>query len=223
MILQISFGDVSNIIQLWLPIAISVLSFILSICNAWKNKKVLDVEIEEEYSIISNVYKDDAAVLSNIPSYTVPKGYIGIVIYIKVVNPSPSDIAFFDLRILNENLDQLIPQLYRGNLSIKPSDEIYSYADYLGEKSSQTRLNLLDSNYGVFKSNSFKRIELVAVVPESNNKITVTFKIAKNSLRKSKFSSVRKRFKSYRKTFYLTKNNPNTEISVLGISSDKER
>ena len=66
MILQISFGDVSNIIQLWLPIAISVLSFILSICNAWKNKKVLDVEIEEEYSIISNVYKDDAAVLSNI-------------------------------------------------------------------------------------------------------------------------------------------------------------
>ena len=47
----------------------------------------------QEYSIISNVYKDDAAVLSNIPSYTVPKGYIGIVIYIKVVNPSPSDIG----------------------------------------------------------------------------------------------------------------------------------
>ena len=202
----------------WLSLIASLLSFLVAFYTLLHNRKYLDVSIEDEYSVANEIYRNDEAMLSKKPSYVIPEGYIGIIIFVKVVNPSPNDIAFFDLAIRNKQTNQLVNQVVKGNLGIKPNENEFSYAGY--NNSCFQRLNLIDSNYGIFKANNFKRLELVAVIPQSCKEISVSFKIAKTSILKNKNASVRKHFKYYSHDFSIDPNANCSTTSILGVEWD---
>ncbi len=202
----------------WISLLFSLFSLLIAFYTILINRKHLDVTIEDEYSIIKEVYRDDDAFLSHAPTYTVPNGYIGMVIYIKVVNPSPNNIAFFDLSIIDKDTNQLVQQIVKGNLHISKNNPAFSYAGF--NRTNCIRLNLLDSNYGMFEANSFKRIELVAIVPETSKEITVSFKIAKSTILKNKNATLRAHFKSYSHNFFINPNSNCSNISILGVNTN---
>ncbi|PED28703.1 hypothetical protein CON13_29010 [Bacillus cereus] len=183
-----------NIIRYGLPILISSAAFTLSFIVYKQNKKRLDVTFEDSLEKIDDIS-------TNVGLISHANGII--VCYLKVVNPSPSDIGYFDLRIFdseNPNLT-LLPYTEKVLKNHTPSATSFEYETQYG----YANLNAPKSNYGIFKSNSFTRLD-IAFSPEQNTKeVTITFKVAIESRKKNPFASDRKDFKYYSKTYIIDK------------------
>lgn len=174
----------------WITLSISIASLFLSIINLWINRKTLDVTIENEIFKTEKLYTQDNQVISE-------GGHF--VVFIKVVNPSPRDIAYFDLRIVDPDKNKLIPSYTQ--VTLEQIDEKVLY--YGNDSINKARLNPPYSNYGIFKSNSFNRIDLAFNPDEKTEKILIIFKVAIKSLKRNKFSLHRRKFKHYTKILEL--------------------
>ncbi|KEZ85574.1 hypothetical protein IO99_13855 [Clostridium sulfidigenes] len=81
-----------------LSLLISLISVIISLITAYNNRKRLNVEIEPGLSEIDDIFLNIIDYENNSPIMNFGHGRV---CYIKVVNPSPCDIAFFDLRVVD--------------------------------------------------------------------------------------------------------------------------
>ncbi|KEZ85575.1 hypothetical protein IO99_13860 [Clostridium sulfidigenes] len=70
-------------------------------------------------------------------------------------------------------------------------------------ENSISKLSIPNSNYGIFKSNSFTRIDL-AFFPENATEILISFKVAISTIKPNNEAGLRKKFKYYKKIFALT-------------------
>lgn len=181
-------------------VIISILALIISVISLWKTRKIVDVTIEDDLDDIQNIYISSQDYLKNDPYYTIPNGKI---LYIKVVNPSLTDIGFFDLQFLDQD-NKRINYFVHGNFRVT---DTYQPNEIFFKKPRNVpggRLNLLESNYGIFPSNSFTRID----IPFSSagiDKITVTFKVAIKSYWFNRHAEYRKHYKFFTKTITIDK------------------
>lgn len=181
-----------------LTVSISFVALILSIISLWKTRKIIDVSIEDELCPINNIYIGANNQLNGISHCTIKNGKV---LFIKIVNPSPCDIGFFDLMLIDQN-NQLVAYHVQGNFASNPDfkeDEIYFDTH---DNQASGRLNLLKSNYGNFPANSFTRIE-IPFSSENISKITVTFKVAIRSYKFNRYAQYRKCYKFFRKTINI--------------------
>lgn len=197
-----------DFIRYILPVLISSAALIVSITVYRQNKKRLDVTFEDKLEIANSIETDEVTLLNDNGIY---------ICHLAVVNPSPSDIAYFDLGILDFNNHKVFETYNMLNLKRNYPDS--TYFEY--KTSNDTlALNAPESNYGVFKSNSYTRLTIAfSPMPGmSTTDITVTFKVAIESRKKRTLSFktllsfksflVNKRnkrinFKSYSKTYRL--------------------
>ncbi|EJQ06658.1 hypothetical protein ABHP49_004758 [Bacillus cereus] len=197
-----------DFIRYILPVLISSAALIVSITVYRQNKKRLDVTFEDKLEIANSIETDKAMLINDNGIY---------ICHLAVVNPSPSDIAYFDLGIFDFNNNNVFETYNMLNLKRNYPDS--TYFEY---KTSHDILALKapESNYGVFKSNSFTRLT-IAFSPKSNvssTDVTVTFKVAIEARKKHALSIknllsfksflINKRnkkinFKSYSKTYSL--------------------
>ena len=120
---------------------------------------------------------------------------LGILVNVDIINYSPNDIAFFDLgcsltQVLPEFTKRSLPDKSVTSLQILTKNKV-SYQD-IPQKFSLigseivSLVTLPDSNFGVFKSNSFNTFTLFVPLPRliGNGEKTFTFslKLAKQSL-----------------------------------------
>ncbi|MGG3965005.1 hypothetical protein [Heyndrickxia faecalis] len=182
------------------PILISLISLMISIIVAWSNRKSLQVEIHKPCEFAEGgtiFFLDDEG--------PTPYGD-SIWTKIEVVNPSPKDIAFFDLRAFypsnNTNVDLLtrrtVSETYR-------SKSLYRAIQFPDNKVQLTELNIPDANYGVFKANSFTRFDIVMFPDPEASELLLSFKVAMKAKIRDKFAVTgRKKFKFYGMAYQIS-------------------
>lgn len=177
------------------PIVISFLSLIVSLVVAWSNRKTLQVEISKTLDVIEG----GSVFLINDEGIPEPYGD-GVFTTIEVVNPSPKDIAFFDLRAFYPETNVNIHLLTKRTMLDKYRDKTLWRAIEL-EKGNVNLMELVipDTNYGIFKANSFTRFHIVMFPDPDASKLFLSFKVAiRAKFFKDPFAVTgRKKFKHY--------------------------
>lgn len=181
-------------------IIISILALVLSAISLWRTRKTIDVTIEDELDDIQNIYISSHDFLTNKPYYKIPEGKL---LFIKIVNPSPTDIGFFDLQLFDQN-NQKISYFVHGNFRVSDTYQPNTVFFNKQKNGPGGRLNLLESNYGVLPSNSFTRIDIPFSATDVT-KITITFKVAIKSYWFNKYARYRKHYRFFSKTLPIYK------------------
>ncbi|HGF6578436.1 TPA: hypothetical protein ACOFEN_004633 [Bacillus cereus] len=176
----------SSILRYGLPIVISLASFIISLITYRANKKSLDVTFEEQLMKIESISTRNFTIENKDDIY---------ICFLKIVNPSPSDIAYFDLVVIDTHNPGNSIGIY-NQLSLKMYDEDMSYYKYETSEG-VANLNAPPSNYGVFKSNSFTRLDVAFTPSPTTKEVIVTFKVAIKSKIINPYANYRKNFKFY--------------------------
>lgn len=178
-----------------LSIIFSLISLVISFITLWSNRKHLDVVIENELGDIDDIFYNFNDFRNDSAAMNFGKGKI---CFIKIVNPSPKDIAFFDLRIVD--MDTLKPIFFLTNGVLESIDcANRSIFSPVGE--ALAHLNYPNANYGILKSNSFTRFDIPFYPDTKNSTVLVSFKVAISTFSNNKESSYRKSFKYYKKVF----------------------
>ncbi|MBS6888597.1 MAG: hypothetical protein KH200_11910 [Clostridium sp.] len=189
---------IKNNIFSFISIFISILSLCITLFNLYINRKKLDVVIEDELDKIDNIYTNYFEYKNQDPSLNFG---CGKVCFIKVVNPSPKDIAFFDLRVVD--LDNMKPLFFISSAVLELTN-LTKEKIFYGSNDVMAKVNIPHSNYGVFKSNSFTRIDVPFYPSETTTKVLVSFKVAISSIQPNTEAGYRKKFKYYKKVFNIT-------------------
>ena len=174
-----------------------LISLISLMTSFFFNRKRLNVVIEDDLDNINDIYFD----FLQFTNKQVPLNFgDGKVCYIKVVNPSPSDIYFFDLRVIDLKTNKPLFFLTDAVLELtKTSGQKLFYTP----DGALSKLNIPSSTYGTFPSNSFTRFEIAFYPTPETTEILISFKVAISSLIPNKEAGHRKNFKYYKKIFTI--------------------
>lgn len=175
-------------------VIISTIALIVSIAVAWSNRKTLDVNISKDLTTV------EAGTVFFADNNSEPAAYDdALLLTMEVVNPSPKDIAFFDLRAFNPATNINVSFLTRRSTALQHRTlPFWMAVDPDSEKDPKlTELYIPDANHGIFKANSFTRFNILIFPGESNEKLGFSFKVAMRAkFRKDPFAiTSRKRFK----------------------------
>ncbi|WP_294167009.1 hypothetical protein [uncultured Clostridium sp.] len=181
-----------------LSILISISSLSITLLNLYINRKRLDVVIEDSLDKIDDIYTNYFEYQNQDPSLNFGNGKV---CFIKVVNSSPKDIAFFDLRVVD--LDSMKPLFFLSSAVLELTN-LTNEKIFYGSDNVMAKVNIPYSTYGIFKSNSFTRLDIPFYPTETTTKVLVSFKVAISSIKSNKEAGYRRKFRYYKKTFIIS-------------------
>lgn len=179
-------------------------SLIVSLYTLWTNRKHLDVYWDD--NILQTDPHSIVAIQDNVQGFY-ENSYLA---RLYIINTSPNDIAYFDLRAFNPNTNINFPLVTKKTFEYgKENTEVFQIIN-----GQHTRLHIPEKNSGVFKANSFTQFDLIVCIPENlknQENINISFKIAQHRHLgyKDPFSITRKKFKWFGKRYSLTFNKNN--------------
>lgn len=175
----------------FITISISLIALTISLLNAWRDRKKIEVQIfkREPLKRIETYDKVEAY----------PNQIAGIGIEFRFLNTSKHNIGYFDLIFRDGYTKQILPCFYLYGLRPEIQEQ-----QLLGITMSDQIVNLnpMNSNYGIISSNSFKSFG--TVVHPTSDKIQVTIKFAKKTIIPNFYSQTTKFSKWKRKVLKLT-------------------
>lgn len=174
-------------------VIISTISFLLSFFVFLSNRKTLSVTIEDSTELIDTIY-----LYEDTPYMTLENAHV---CFIKVVNPSPHNISFFDLNVYDNKT--LNPLTFLNEIVLKLNSNSEKHTIFLKKGDAWGKLYIPEATSGIFKSNSFTRLDIPVFLDDSTTEITLTFKVAIRRLFPSKKFNKRRRFKYYKKTIKI--------------------
>lgn len=167
---------------------IALIALSLQLISLWKNRRLLDVEIDE--SILSMSGKD-MYVNGKKDIFDAPLCFLGS---IKVINPSlQKNITYFDLQAINPQTGQSLALITKQCFPVAVGSEVSVEID-----KKIINLELPANSHGVFMNNSFTHFDVLIYEqdPQSyGDKIVVSFKTL--------LASKRKKYQTYERTFVL--------------------
>lgn len=169
------FQFVKDYILPIITVTVSFSSLLISLITLHSNRKRLDVEIENNLDDVNDIYFNFLNFTNSSSDLNFGNGKI---CFLKIVNPSPKDIAFFDLRLIDLKTNKPIFFLTKAILELTNSN---NQKLFYNSKGTLSKINIPDSNYGIFKANSFTRLDL-AFYPKEKTKVLISFKVAILSL-----------------------------------------
>ncbi|AFR21717.1 hypothetical protein [Lactobacillus helveticus] len=166
---------------------LSLIALLVSIWTAYKSRTFFKVkwgnncEITMNNSVVA-MKKDGTPEISYTDTFLT---------YLTVVNPSPNDLAYYDLKVYDADNGNPLEIIYAIYFYL--NDDHTYFVHYLNPLNSNL-LELPEKNHGVFKANSYTRFNLPIVVTDEYEykdlkHIKIEFKVAKNSFRKIKIYS----------------------------------
>lgn len=174
-----------------IPIILSVIALTISIRTELRLKPTLDVTFEEDLFLTPEI-------ITPVNRYKHPNGFFGI--YLKVVNPSDVDIAFFDLIVLDADTLQKNYQIFTQLVLDGGMMGQYRFLS----NGTEVNLNAPKANYGIFKAHSYTRYEvLFDLDDELPEDIRIRFKVSIKSRRSIPNAKYRKKFKYYSAIYNL--------------------
>lgn len=150
---------------------IAIVSLVFSFVTWSRNRKIITFDFDKDIQIA----EPNSIFCFNNAGNTENYEYC-LVTSLSVVNPSNQDIGFFDLRAFdpktNINLEMVTANTFPKNIEDKT---LYQ----LSGRERVRKLDYPERKFGVFKANSFTRLDIILVVNENDNfdEITINFKI----------------------------------------------
>jgi hypothetical protein len=183
-----------NIVLKVVPIVISAIALTVSIIVAWTNRRTIHVDISKNLEVVEG----GTAFFINDDGQPAPYDD-GLLATIEVVNPSPKDIAFFDLRAFYPDTNMNTHLLTkRTMLSIHRTKTLWRAIETKSETPLLMELIVPETNYGIFKANSFTRFHILMFPDKTSKRLNLSFKVALRARIKDKFAVTgRKKFKFY--------------------------
>ncbi|HFL0606100.1 TPA: hypothetical protein ACGX6L_002179 [Listeria monocytogenes] len=177
-----------------ISISIAVLSFVTSIWVIYKNRKRIEVYFD------SNIRRIEENVLKLINNDGQTNNYgSGYLCSIKILNPSPNDIAYFDLRAFPTETN--INSYLLTAKSLHPEFKEARVYEVYNNEQNMYELEIPEKNHGIIKANSFTHFDIFIHDKKGNeitNEITLSFKIPKKALFKDPYAvTARKKYKYY--------------------------
>lgn len=201
---------------------IAIISLAFSYVTWSKNRKIITVDFDEQIQLTD---KNSVACVNNegqAESYE-----FCLVTSVSIVNPSNQDIGFFDLRAFNPktniNLEMVTSNTFPPNIKDKTLYQLLN-------KDRLVKLDYPERKFGVFKANSFTRLDIVLVVNEKDDfdKITINFKIPRKvhfSIFRDPFALTSRKIYSHKGMNYLIPDGLKKRIDLLkeqSIESEKQ-
>ncbi|WP_353892262.1 hypothetical protein PRVXH_001594 [Proteinivorax hydrogeniformans] len=186
-----------EVLKFLIPVIISFLALALSFANYKQVKKRLEVCIEDKLINVGNAYENHNEFICKRPKVL----FKGKACIIKIVNPSPNDIGYFDLRVIeksNSSNYERLPYLHKNSFKLYDSKVEDLYFEHDG---AIAKLNYPNSSYGTFKANTFTHLDIAFVPEAKKSEILVSFKVAIPSVRKIKNAGIRRKYRYYEKVF----------------------
>ncbi|MFK8248074.1 hypothetical protein ACI78P_01570 [Leuconostoc mesenteroides] len=157
----------------------SIAALTISVYTLWKGRKHLSFTFQKDISILpfKSIFCFDKD--GNKLTYD-----ICLMTSISIVNPSSSDIGYFDLRVFDTNTNINLNFLTSRTLPPDLDDKRVFYQATEGLR----QLDIPTRNFGTFKSNSFSRMDIVIIIPDNldTNSISIDIKYPKVQLFRSK-------------------------------------
>lgn len=174
-----------------LSLLISLASFSFSVYVMYKSRKKVTVTWSEDLRVLSDGKVFIHSCDGNHGAYGP-----GLLLTIDIVNPSPSDIAYFDLRAFDAKANRNTYLLTRKALHPQHKDSRI----YCDNGNYEFELDIPEKQYGILKANSFTKFDIFIIPNEHiGDTLTINFKIAVNSyFSRDRFSVTnRKKYKSF--------------------------
>ena len=156
---------------------VALLALALSVYGYWSNKKELTVE----FSPFLEVLPPNALHIHNANANALPDRRVLLAGYIGIVNSSPIDLSFFDLRAFDPETNENFAVVTRKTL---PHD-LTDAALVLDNGIYQHNVDLPPAKYGILKANSFTYLEIVIYesphLIEFGDMVRVSFKVPKKT------------------------------------------
>lgn len=174
-----------------IPILFSIIALIISIRTEIRTIPTLDVTFEDKLFITNTI-------LTQSNKFQTPNGFYGA--YLKVVNPSVMDIAFFDLIAVNADNPSQSYRIFTQLILDGQKTNQLRYIDGIEE----ANLNAPFSNYGIFTAHSYSRYEIIFDPSEEIPKeVLIRFKVSIKSRKRVPYSSARRKFKYFKAIYNL--------------------
>lgn len=184
---------------------LALASLLISFYAIWKTRKTISVTFDP--NILLTDY-NSIYLLKDGKKVYYPYALLA---NISIVNPSPNDIAFFDLRSFDVNTNKNFSFLTLNSI---PIDFLDKRVFYERIKDRPAILDIPSRTFGTLKANSFTRLSIVIIPTDSDpdffTNVAISFKIPKKELIPSfrdPFSLTnRKIFKFFGMTYHLNIN-----------------
>lgn len=177
-----------------ISISLAAVSLGISIWVLFKNRKRIEVYFD---SVIELTDTDQIRLLN--PDGTDSSYGAGFLCSLKILNPSPNDIAYFDLRAFPTETN--INSYLLTTKSLNPEFKQARVYNVYNNEQTMIELEIPKKNHGVLKANSFTHFDIFIhdiAGNEITNEITLSFKIAKKALFKDPYAvTARKKYKYY--------------------------
>ncbi|WP_025024697.1 hypothetical protein [Companilactobacillus nodensis] len=189
----------------WIAIGSLIISLLSFIYTFTKTRKTINVTWDD--NLIENP-PDSTFIID--PNGKTPTFTHVLTGSISIVNPSSTDISYFDLRMFdplsNLNVEIITKKTVQPYIKSK---NIYQFLDNQYDRFQQ--MDVPERKFGILKSNSYTKIDVIGdfdVLPEKMSnveKLTASFKIPKRAIFKDRYAITnRKKFKYYSKTYDIT-------------------
>lgn len=196
---------------------VAILAFLIGAYNFLKMRAPLDVRFAPDLHVlpVRDIYLEGKNNVLKVP--VVFSGFI------EVINPSPHDVAFFDLRVFNPETN-----IKYGIMTKK------TFPDMFADTRVQVEIDGLLINQeiparssGIFRAHSFTPLDILIFGYEGQEIeefITLSFKISKRRMfRKAPYSLIREKYQSYGIEYHLSGWKEVLDGKLTGTYYDAER
>lgn len=197
----------NEIIKFLVKNLIAIISLIISLYILWKNRKFIDVTWGE------TIQKNEIGFVLGYDSQGKPMQYgLTCTANLSIVNPSPNDIGYFDLRVFDPKTNINIDFLTKNAVAeIIHEQSIYTLIDSNPPRT--MKMDIPKRMFGMLPANSFTRFDIIVVLDYLPNEIqnfdtiAISFKIPKKAgvFHKDRFAITnRRKYKFYQYAYDIT-------------------
>lgn len=170
---------VSFLLKLKVSDWLSIFALLISLYTLWKHRKRVSVDwgknIEE--AEIGSVFSANNGQVNGTYEYA----YIAT---LSIINSSPNDIGFFDLRAFNPKTNINLALVTKRTFPMfQEKSKVFHILDK--NNSNYAELDIPSRKFGILKANSFNRFDLIVVLPITKDidldTISISFKISKSA------------------------------------------
>lgn len=175
----ISLIDIDNFVKWFQANFFSISAFVFSAITLFKNRTILKVRWRNEIQLCV----DNSVVAYDEKGNTISPYQNVFLTQLEIINPSPNDIAFFDLSAWDTDTNFPLEILSTKAYSL---DNTRSHIVHYTNGVNFNILDVPQDTYGVFKANSYTRFNLGIIVTDPSEynhlkKIGIQFNIAKRA------------------------------------------
>ncbi|WP_373485714.1 hypothetical protein [Acetobacterium malicum] len=190
-------------ITVFLPVIISTLALVLSVITMYLNRKRISVQFGGPIEALgeNSVYcRDENGVFISSTGYGP-----GIHLVVEIINSSPCEISYFDLRAFDPELDDNYFLITRSSLPETICNKKL-YRENPTNPKAPFHHNLPDAAYGMFSGRSYTYWNLFIIPREDSKNLRLSFRV---SIKKLPFTKSDK---------YVTKNQKQYRFYALDLN-----